>query len=415
MASRRSGWHHARGKWTRSLGERGCRVRLFEKTKGGTFYRQVWTAGQGRNRKCLGTKDRHEAERLGRALLAELLAGRQVVCHSTLTLADLWQRYSTECLGFLDNAARGRAEESGKAKLLLAYFGQDRLARSLTAHDTAAYTAARRAGGIKYGDAKQAVTRPVRARAVQADLALLQAMLRWAVTTEANGERLLDANPLAGVRLVRERNPRRQVATWDRFTATRIALQTLQVEAPNAAVRDRWRKIELALVLAEATGRRLGSIRQLRWEDVDFERGVIRWRAAADKKGQDWEVPMPEALAAELRAFRRELAAVGGLVFPAELNPDEPMGRYAFGAWLRQAEEKAKLPKLDGSLWHAYRRAWATARKHLPIADVAAAGGWKDTRTLITCYTQPTNDAMLAVMTEPVKLRDMVVSGRNGP
>jgi len=28
---------------------------------------------------------------------------------------------------------------------------------------------------------------------------------------------------------------------------------------------------------------------------------------------------------------------------------------------------------LDGGLWHAYRRKWATERKELPLKDVAAA------------------------------------------
>ena len=37
---------------------------------------------------------------------------------------------------------------------------------------------------------------------------------------------------------------------------------------------------------------------------------------------------------------------------------------------------------LERSLWHAYRRGWATSRKHLPDVDVAAAGGWKSTETL---------------------------------
>jgi hypothetical protein len=31
--------------------------------------------------------------------------------------------------------------------------------------------------------------------------------------------------------------------------------------------------------------------------------------------------------------------------------------------WLSVAEKKAKWPKLDGSLWHAYRRKWAIERK----------------------------------------------------
>jgi hypothetical protein len=31
-------------------------------------------------------------------------------------------------------------------------------------------------------------------------------------------------------------------------------------------------------------------------------------------------------------------------------------------------------------------RNWATERKELPLKDVAAAGGWKDVTTLLTCY-----------------------------
>lgn len=70
------------------------------------------------------------------------------------------------------------------------------------------------------------------------------------------------------------------------------------------------------------------------------------------------------------------------------------------------AEQHAELPKLDGSSWHAYRRAWASSRKHLPLADVAAAGGWRGARTLLGIYQQPDLDTMLAVMSEPKKVSD---------
>jgi hypothetical protein len=53
----------------------------------------------------------------------------------------------------------------------------------------------------------------------------------------------------------------------------------------------------------------------------------------------------------------------------------------------------------------AYRRAWATARKHLPLKDVAEAGGWKTTDTLVRCYTQADEATMLAVVSEPRKVR----------
>jgi hypothetical protein len=39
----RSSWHQVKGRWTRTLGEHGFRVRLFQKRKGGTFCRDVWS------------------------------------------------------------------------------------------------------------------------------------------------------------------------------------------------------------------------------------------------------------------------------------------------------------------------------------------------------------------------------------
>jgi integrase len=80
-------------------------------------------------------------------------------------------------------------------------------------------------------------------------------------------------------------------------------------------------------VLTEATRRRLGAIRALRWEDLDFTRGVIRWRAEADRRGVEWEVPIPAGVAEELRQFQRKLGAISGFMFPAERTPEQPMRR----------------------------------------------------------------------------------------
>jgi hypothetical protein len=76
----------------------------------------------------------------------------------------------------------------------------------------------------------------------------------------------------------------------------------------------------------------------------------------------------------------------GRLMFGAEHDPNKAIDRHLFDKWLAFAERKAGLPKLVGGFWHPYRRTWATERKHLSITDVAEAGGWKDTATLVTCY-----------------------------
>lgn len=74
--------------------------------------------------------------------------------------------------------------------------------------------------------------------------------------------------------------------------------------------------------------------------------------------------------------------------------------------WLLRAEKLAELPKLDGSLWHAYRRGCATSRKHLPIADVADAGGWKTPEVLSEIYQRADAATTLRAVLEPRELRD---------
>jgi integrase len=188
---------------------------------------------------------------------------------------------------------------------------------------------------------------------------------------------------------------------------TRAKVQELSNSAKNDVSRRKWLKLELALVLAEATGRRPGSIRQLQWEDFDYNASTIRWRAEADKNGVASTVPIPSALRDEIRVFQVKLGGgFGGFMFPSHSDQSKALTRDAFGHWLRKAEELAELPKLDGSLWHAYRRAWASARKDLPLKDVAAVGGWKDIQTLVNCYQQADDDTMLLVMSHPKKISE---------
>jgi len=118
-------------------------------------------------------------------------------------------------------------------------------------------------------------------------------------------------------------------------------------------------------------------------------------------------------LVEEIRAFRSKLNVVGGWVFPWEKKPAE-VRRDVFARWILASEKRAGLSKLDGGLRHAYRRKWATERKDLPVKDVAAAGGWKDVGTLLTCYQQADRQTMLAVMSEPRKVTEASVTGTTG-
>jgi integrase len=137
----------------------------------------------------------------------------------------------------------------------------------------------------------------------------------------------------------------------------------------------------------------------LRWEDVDLTRRTITWRAELDKGRRTCIGPLPELAVAALLA---RLAAIGlhthGFVFPARRDPGRSVTRHLAADWLRNAYRKAGVPKPIGSLWHCFRRKWATDRKHYPVVDVAAAGGWRDINTLLTCYQQPDVDTMRSVI-----------------
>jgi hypothetical protein len=87
-----------------------------------------------------------------------------------------------------------------------------------------------------------------------------------------------------------------------------------------------------------------------------------------------------------------------------QVYKDQSWHRSEFDIALRKAEREAEIEPLPGGLWHPYRRKWATERKALPLSDVMAAGGRKDTQTLLTCYQHADEETMLRVMEAPVKL-----------
>ena len=70
-------------------------------------------------------------------------------------------------------------------------------------------------------------------------------------------------------------------------------------------------------------------------------------------------------------------------------------------------ENLAKLPEVEGGDFHPYRRKWSTERKHLPDVDVAAAGGWSNTRALKMSYQQVDELTMYSVVADATKLRDV--------
>ena len=111
------------------------------------------------------------------------------------------------------------------------------------------------------------------------------------------------------------------------------------------------------------------------------------------------------------RALDRVLAERPGIgtapLFPSPEDAGKPTSRHLADKWLREAERLAKLEPQTGSLWHAYRRRWATVRKHLPVQDVARAGGWKSHGVVQDIYTQADGETTLRVVLDAGEVREV--------
>src|SRR6266704_118778 len=181
-----SGGGMTRKCWTKSLGERGHRIRLYEKYSGGPIMRSVYIDGK-EVRKSLAHRDKEKATRQGYELLNALLTN--------------------------ENALTQR-DEGRMLRQVVEFFGMARRVETLSESDVKRYTMARRQGDVAPPGAEHG--RPIRDRTIEAELEMLLRALRWAVRErKTNGERLLKENPLVGVRLPSEKNPNRPVMAHD--------------------------------------------------------------------------------------------------------------------------------------------------------------------------------------------------------
>lgn len=255
----------------------------------------------------------------------------------------------------------------------------------------------------------------MRARPVEADLNWLRWLCNWATEWQDDGGRhLMRENPLRGFTPPSEKNPRRPVASSGRYEKLRAVADWVMMEIRWDGHRHKRRSyLPEILDIVAGTGRRITAVCSLRAEDLrlsatpEAPHGAIRWPADTDKLGRETTVPIsPMVRAALIRTLEgRGIAA--GYLFACPIDATRPVNKDLTREWLRRAERLAKLEPQRGSAWHAYRRGWATARKHLPLPDVAAAGGWKGIEALQRCYLHADDATMLSVVMSGSELREV--------
>ena len=85
-------------------------------------------------------------------------------------------------------------------------------------------------------------------------------------------------------------------------------------------------------------------------------------------------------------------------MFPQPNHPGRATHTMLARGMLVRAEERAELPHVERGGFHAYRRLFASERKHLPDVDLMRAGGWRDLATMKRSYQQADPATTLCVI-----------------
>jgi len=409
-----------RKRWSYSAGERPHTVVVEEREVGGTLRVRAWDAtrrgGKGNwVRRSLGHRDQEKAKAYALEQSAKLMKGVADLKDGKLTLGQvftLYGRHRTPRKCESEQQADGR-----RADMWTRFLGASRDPNTISLERWEVFIDRRRSGEIdaRANCVAENERRPVRDRCVGADLVWLNLVFSWAVKWRTpQGPYLMGENPVRGYEITRELNPRRPVATTDRYEAIRGVSDQIPMEIRWHGKRTKQRSyLSELLDLAYATGRRISAICQLRYEDLRLEKtaeqpcGAIRWPGDTDKEGMEWTSPLNPIARAAIDRVLAERPGIGATpMFACPKKADRSIRYELASDWLKRAETLARVEPHNGRLWHAYRAGWATSRKTVPIQDVAAAGGWKTNQIVQDLYQRADPSTILRAVMHTGELRE---------
>ena len=363
--TKRSRRSYGAGEWGRN------RVRVFPDPKTGILQFE-WREDGRRRTKSLKHRDWSRAKRQADEAAAGFAMrepnGKAEAEPEPLTLEALFDIYDEEVTP--SKAKRTRQHDRSAAKMFLRFLGRSRDPATLSQRDWDRFIRARRAGSV--GPSGW----PVSDRMIEYDLRFLIAVLNWASRSrDERGRLLLESNPLRGLKMPMQKNPRRVVLSEEEYQALLKVSHDVD-----------WR-FHVTLVLAHETGHRIGAVRKLRWSDIDLDGETIRWRSEHEKTGYEHSTPAtPQAIAA-LREARRQNSVTGDApVLPSSKNPSVSVGEWVARGWWERAERRAGLEPKRGRGWHSLRRKFASDLMDQPLKVLCELGGWKTAKTVLQCY-----------------------------
>lgn len=245
--------------------------------RGGVFWSYVWVDGV-RHAKSTDTGNRRLAEQIDQKHKEELRLRNTLGpdLEPDMRFAELATRF----LG------SGSAKEWHRERLkpILAYFADFKIGKITK-------------GAIRQYRQERHSKKPLTETTVNRDIECLRHLLYWAVD-----EGLLAANPIARIRLERERRKKKPVLS--------LAEEMLLLPAASPHLRD-------ITIVALDTGMRRGEILNQRWEDVDFPRRLLYVTHSKTPEGEAREIPLTERVFALFSKLRKD----SGLIFTFDGKP----------------------------------------------------------------------------------------------
>lgn len=423
MTKRKKG----RGRWeiVCKAGQRGYTVTIKRDRKSGILYGWAWsTADKAHRLESLRHRDVEKAKTWALEMAARLRNRKSDMLSGRVTvgrLLSLYLRHKTP-----QKRSEGtRAQDQRRAEMWVRVLGAETDATEIDLDWFEDFITRRSSGEIDSGGqyVGEGERKPVRARTVEADVLWLAWVYHWAgrhKVSKRDKQRLL-AKGLVDVRELRESvsnwpdvsNVRRPVATIKRYLKVSEVVGQVKMGVGDTQVESYLPEV---LNLVFHTGRRLSAILNLKHGDFNasaedeqgrpLPHGTLMWRGEFDKQGKPWVAPLNLEAQQTLLRLRKVRPGVGeALMFPSPEDPTKPVARHRVDKWLRRAEKLADLEPQDGSLWHAYRRGWVTARSHHSAVVTAHAGGWRSTQTMERCYQISGLADQLDVITNPAQIQ----------
>lgn len=180
--------------------------------------------------------------------------------------------------------------------------------------------------------------------------AQVRAAFNWAVQRD-----WIDANPAAAVRRqFANEKPRERVLADDELKAIWGVAETLP--DPSRALVKCW-------IL---TGQRRDEVRQMKWEEVDLDKGIWHLPGDRNKSKRDHILPLPKAVIAILN----ELPRLGPFVFTCDHKGKKP---YAGQSRLKKIiDRETKAKNLAPWTFHDFRRTARTGMTALGVSEEVA-------------------------------------------